>query len=122
MVYVLLIHRELARVWVETHQNGRFRTEPQYSFPVLGQFQITRVYALRPGSVRCKAVRCCIETIQAIASGCPERSVVVNEKPRDNVIAQAMRISRIVLEPFEMRCSWVEAEESVAIRAHPKVA
>ena len=54
-------------------------------------------------------------------SGCPERSIVINEKTRDNVIAQAVRISGIVLKPFEKRCSRVEAEESMTIRAHPEV-
>ncbi len=118
----MLINRKLARLWVETQQTGGFRTEPQYSFPVLNQFQIIRVHAFQPGSVSCKRTRCRIETIQTIISGCPERTIVINEKAGDDVIAQAVRIPRIVLEPLEKRCSRVEAEKSMAIGAHPEVA
>src|ERR1700680_556649 len=121
MLYVVLINHELARLRVETQQAGRFRTAPQYSVPVLDQFQIIRVYALQPGSVSCKGTRRRIETIQAIMSGCPERSILINEKTGDNVITQAVRISGIVLKPFEKRCSGVETEEPMTIRAHPEV-
>src|SRR5260370_2750893 len=122
MFYVVLINRKLARVWLDTKQTGGFRTEPQYSCPVVNQFQIIRVYAFQPGSVSCKRSRCRIETIQTIISGCPERTIVINEKAGDDVIAQAVRIPRIVLEPLEKRCSRAEAEKSMAIGAHPDVA
>src|SRR5260370_12827210 len=112
MFYVVLINRKLARLWVETQQTGGFRTEPQYSFPVLNQFQIIRVHAFQPGSVSCKRSRCRIETIQTIISGCPERTIVINEKAGEDVIDQAVRFPLIVFDPFEQTFSRVEWENA----------
>ena len=45
---------------------------------------------------------------------------MVNEQTRDNVVALAVRISRIVLVRFELSRPPVETEEPLIVRANPE--
>ena len=47
---------------------------------------------------------------------------MVDEQTRDNVVAQTVRISRIVLVRFELSRPPVQTEEPLIVRANPEIA
>jgi site-specific DNA recombinase len=54
--------------------------------------------------VSCEVLGRRVETIQTIPGSNPERSAVIDEQTRDNVIAQAVRIGRVVPLSDKIRC------------------
>src|SRR5437868_1418359 len=98
------------------------RAEPQRPLAVLDQFQVIKGFGFGIRFIRCEALSRRIETIQTIPGGRPERTIMVNEQTRDNVVAQTVRIGWVVPISPELPRPRVEAEEPLIIGADPDVA
>ena len=66
--------------------------------------------------------RRCVEPVQAIMSGSPKNSIVINEYPRNNVVAKAVWFGGIMPESSNLAGGRIEAEKPVIICTNPEVA
>src|SRR5262245_51590554 len=113
------ICRELPCARIELLQAKTEGPEPKVVLRVLSQSPIDLFASICIGFERCKTIRPCIETIEPIPGCSPQRSIMTDQQPMDDVVTQRRRIALFVPVTLPPSTLGVETKQSIVGCADP---